>query len=176
MNEPADRQPASYNLVMCSFSGTDTASEVLHRLKSEPAIKDSEIEGEALVSRDADGKVHLHERDASGVGAAAGATAAGIVGLMAGPVLLPLMLVAGGVVGGVAGHFMGQVLPQGDLREVGESLPPGSSAYLAVVDVAHADSVANAFEAEGAKVLNTHIETELSGAIREGVTHRIRRV
>jgi uncharacterized membrane protein len=176
MNQSSEIRPSRYHLVMCSFDGTDTASEVLHRLRAAQTLAGCEIEGEAVVSHDAAGKVHFHEKGAAGVGAAAGATAGGVLGLVGGPVVLPIMLVAGALVGGVAGHFMGQALPQEDLREVGESLPPGSSAYIALVDTAHADGVASAFAAEGARILNMAVETELSGAIREAVTHRIRRI
>lgn len=176
MNHPPEIHPPRYHLVMCSFEGTETASAVLDRVKAAAGLAECEIEGEAVVSHDPDGKVHLHEKGSAGVGAAAGATAGGVLGLMGGPVVLPLMLVAGALVGGVAGHFMGHALPPEDLREVAESLPPGSSAYIALVDTGHADGVAAAFAQEGARVLNLPVETELSGAIREAVTHRIRRV
>ena len=168
--------PTAYHMVMCSFTGTGTADQVLHRLRADKALEGCEIEAEAVVSRDASGVVHYHERGAAGVGAAFGATTAGVIGFVGGPIILLLMLVAGGIAGGVAGHFMGQVLPPEDLRAVGESLPPDSSAYLAVVDTAHADGVADTFAAEGARVLNVPVELELSSAIREGITHSIERV
>jgi uncharacterized membrane protein len=99
----------------------------------------------STICRDEDGKVHLQERGGAGVGAAFGATAAGIIGLLAGPIILPLMLIVGGVLGGLAGHFAGQVLPPDDLRRAAEALSPGSSAYIAVVDTPHARGVAEAF-------------------------------
>ena len=176
MPTSAGGRPPAYDVVMFSFTGTQTALKVLTKLKDEDALAGSEIEGEALISRDAAGQVHFHERGAAGVGATFGAVTAGILGLVAGPVGLLLMLVAGGVAGGVAGHFAGQLLPPEDLRKVGESLPPGSSAYLALVDAAHADGVAQAFEAEGARVLNIPVETELASVIREAITHRVTRV
>lgn len=168
--------PAGYHMVMFSFDGTDTASRVLHRLKGEQVLAGCEIEADATVSRDASGTVHFHERGAAGIGAVFGATTLGVIGAVGGPPLLLLMLVAGGIAGGVAGHFMGQVLPPEDLREVGESLAPGSSAYLAVVDAAHAPELCRAFEEAGARVLDSPIEMELSAAIREGITHSIERV
>lgn len=168
-------QPAAYNVVMLSFTGVDTAGKVLTQLRDEGALDGCEIEGEAVVSRDAAGKVHFHERGSAGVGATAGAVTAGVLGLVAGPLGLLAMLVAGGVIGGVAGHFAGQVFPTEDLQQVGESLPPGSSAYLALVDVAHADGVAEKFAAEGASVVNIPVETELASVIREGITHRVTR-
>lgn len=176
MTEPVKAHPSAYHLVMLSFDGMQTAAKVLHKLKAEKALAGCEIEAQALVSRDGSGAVHYHEAGAAGVGAAFGAATAGMLGLVGGPVVLLLMLVAGGLIGGVAGHFMGQVLPPEDLRTVAETLPPGSSAYLAVVDTAHAGCVADTFAAEGARVLASPLDLDLSYAIREAVTHSIHRV
>lgn len=176
MAHASDGHPAGYHLVMGSFEGTGRAAEAVERLREQGALQGCEIEGEALVSHDAAGRVHHHEKGSAGMGAAAGATAAGLIGLVGGPVVLPLMLVAGALVGGVAGHFMGQVIPQEDLQEVGEALPRESSAYIVLVDRLHAGAVAEAFAAEGARVLNMPIQTELTAAIREAVTHRITRI
>lgn len=176
MVEHSEAHPCAYHLVMLSFDGTQTAAKVLHKLKANQAQAGCEIEAQALVSRDASGAVYYHEAGSAGIGAAFGAATAGMLGLVGGPVILLAMLVVGGVAGGVAGHFMGQVLPPEDLRTVGASLPPDSSAYLAVVDTAHADCVADMFAAEGARVLDAPLNLDLSYAIREAVTHSIRRV
>jgi uncharacterized membrane protein len=176
MTKPFEARPPAYHVVMFSFDGTDTAANILRKLRAEEALAGCEIEGEALVSRDASGEVHYHERGAAGVGAAFGAATAGVLGLVGGPVILLLMLVAGGVAGGVAGHFAGQAFPPEDLREVGESLPPGSSAYLAVVDAAHADCIVDAFAAEGARVFNVPVELELSCAIHEAISRGLGQV
>ena len=112
---PSNEFPARYNILMLSFGGVDTASQVLDRLKEEEVLKGVEVEGEAVISRQASGTVQLHERGGAAVGATFGATAAGIVGLLAGPIILPLMMIAGGVLGGVAGHFAGKMLPAEDL-------------------------------------------------------------
>lgn len=176
MAEAVEVRPAAYHLVMGSFDGVETAVRVTKELKAEGVLAGCEIEGEATVSHEADGSVHVHEKGGAGTGAAAGATTAGVIGLVGGPVVLPLMLVAGALAGGIAGHFIGQVLPREDLREVAESLPRGSSATVLLVDSRHARAVADALRPRAARVLDIPIETELSCAIREGVTHRIHRV
>jgi uncharacterized membrane protein len=168
--------PPRYHIVMFSFDGVDTAAQVLDKLKHEGALEETEVEGDATISRQPSGKVQLHERGGATVGATFGAAAAGVLGLVAGPVILPIMLVAGAVLGGVAGHFAGQLLPAEDLKRVAEDLRPNSSAYIAVVDAVHAQPLSEAFSAEGAKVLNIPIETELASAIREGITHSVTRL
>lgn len=176
MSETPEVRPIAYHLVMCSFDGTDAAAHALDRLKSAHALSECEIEGEAIVSRSPAGKIQWKEKGSAGIGAAVGATALGIVGLMGGPVILPILLVVGAVAGGVAGHFAGLVLPADDLREVAESLPPGSSAYLGLVDTAHAAAVGEAFAAEGARVLDLPIHTDLSNAIHETAAARAERI
>jgi uncharacterized membrane protein len=175
MAAPTPRPPA-YDVVMVSFDGVDTADRVMHQVKAEEKLQGCEIEAEAIISRDADGKVHFHERGSAGIGATFGAATAGMLGLVGGPVFLLAMVVLGGVAGGVAGHFAGQALPPEDLRKVGETLRPASSAYLVVVDAEHADGVAAAFAEHSSAVLNIPVETELASVVREAITHRVRRV
>jgi uncharacterized membrane protein len=174
--EPIHEQPQKYDVVMMTFEGPDTAGRVLKRLRGDEAFTGSEIEAEAWLARDADGTVHVREKGSAGMGAAFGAVTAGVVGLMGGPVILLLMVAAGGAVGGVLGHYAGQALPTDDLKKAAETLPPGSSAYLAVVDAAHAAGVAEAARAEGATVVDIPVETELSSMVREAITHSVRRV
>jgi uncharacterized membrane protein len=176
MPTPTNELRTPFHLVMFTFEGIETAQKVHDRLKEEGALDGVEIEAEAVVSRDRDGKVELHERGSAGVGAALGVVTAGIVGFVTGPVLLLAMVAVGGLVGGIAGHFAGQVLPPEDLREIADSLKPGNSAFLAVVDSPHAEGVVAAFAAEGAYVVDVPVETEISSVLREGITHRVSRV
>jgi hypothetical protein len=124
MNETSAVHPVRYHLLMCSFDGADTTAPEVDRLKSDRALSGCEIEGEAIVSRSPAGKIRWAEKGSAGIGAAVGATAMGVVGLVGGPVILPIMLVVGAVAGGLVGHFAGRVLPPDDLKEVAESLPP----------------------------------------------------
>jgi uncharacterized membrane protein len=175
MTSPTDGRSSLYHVVMVAFAGVDTAARVLDRLKVDCAFDDCEIEGAALISRDPDGRIHYHEKGSAGIGAAFGTAAAGLVGLITGPILLPVLLATGAVAGGVAGHFAGQVLPADDLRKVAESLTPGSSAYIAIVDSAHAPAFVAAFGEEGEVVVDAPVETEISSAVREAVLHEVRR-
>jgi uncharacterized membrane protein len=175
MNDETRLPPDAYHLIMASFPGEDSAERIVERLRTDGAFEGSEIEGEAVVSRDAGGQIHVHEKGSAGIGATFGAAAGGLIGLVTGPIGLVLMVVGGAVAGGIAGHFAGQAIPVEDLRQVGESLPPGSSAFIAVVDVAHASPLADLFTVEGARVLNVAVHTEVSSALREAVTRRVSR-
>src|SRR5690242_19230440 len=90
------------------------------------------IDGVVLV-HDSEGKVTFEETaDPSGKKLAKrGAIAGGLVGL-----IFPPSIIASGAVVGAAGGIWGKVRDKGfkdeDLKEIGEQLPPGSSAIVAI--------------------------------------------
>lgn len=176
MTIPLPNPDTPYHLVMLSFAAPGAADAAWKEVRAAGALNACEIEAEAVVSRDAHGRVHAHERGSAGIGAAFGAATAGIVGLVGGPVILPILVAVGAVMGGIAGHFAGQVLPADDLRRVADSLTPGTSAYLAIVDRAHAADLVDAFAAHAPTVHDMPVETAFSTAIREGIFHQVQRV
>ena len=86
-----------------------------------------------VVVRDSEGKVTYEETADPNAKRMAkrGAIAGGIVGL-----LFPPSIIASAVVGGAGGGIWGKVRDKGfkdeDLKAIGESLPPGSSAIIAI--------------------------------------------
>ena len=89
----------------------------------------------AVIVHTADGKVKLEETaDPSGKRwAKRGAIAGGVVGL-----IFPPSIIVSAAVGGGAGGVWGKVRDKGfkdeDLKEIGNSLPPSSSAIIAVAE------------------------------------------
>jgi len=89
----------------------------------------------AVIVHTADGKVKFEESaDPSGKKwAKRGAIAGGVVGL-----IFPPSIILSAAVGGGAGGLWGKIRDKGfkdeDLKEIGNSLPPGSSAIIAVAE------------------------------------------
>jgi uncharacterized membrane protein len=89
----------------------------------------------AVIVHTADGKVKFDETaDPSGKKwAKRGAIAGGVVGL-----IFPPSIIVSAAVGGGAGGLWGKIRDKGfkdeDLKEIGDSLPPGSSAIIAVAE------------------------------------------
>jgi uncharacterized membrane protein len=89
----------------------------------------------AVVVHGADGKVTFEETDdpSGKKWAKRGAIAGGLVGL-----IFPPSIIVGAVVGGAGGGLWGKIRDKGfkdeDLKAIGDSLTPGSSAIIAVAE------------------------------------------
>jgi uncharacterized membrane protein len=115
-----------------SEEGADAALQDFRAMGREGSI---DLIDAAVAVHTADDKVKIKETaDPSGkTWGKRGAIAGGLVGL-----IFPPSIVAGAVVGGAGGGIWGKLRDKGfkdeDLKAIGESLPPGSSAIIAVAE------------------------------------------
>src|SRR5206468_2257186 len=158
-----------YNILVFSFTDTHTADEVVNELKASQNLGGYKIVAEAVVIREADGSVHVHEPGEGGKGAAIGAAVGGTIGLLGGPVGVLWVAAAGGALGGVAGHFAGRSIPADDLKKIGEQLQPNSSAFLALVEETDAEAVVNSMSGVNANIVTVTLGDELSGTIAQSI-------
>jgi uncharacterized membrane protein len=89
----------------------------------------------AVIVHTAEGKVKFEETaDPSGKRwAKRGAIAGGVVGLIFPPTIIASALVGGGA-GGIWGKLRDKGFKDDDLREIGESMEPGTSAIIAIAE------------------------------------------
>lgn len=156
---------AVYNILAFTFDGQDTATETMKDIKSSGALEGYEIAAQAVVEQDAKGKVHIHEPGKGGVGAVAGGAAGGALALIGGPVGVLAWVVGGAVIGGVAGKYLGRPIAKGDLEEIGEAMPPDSSAMLLLLEDTYSEGVINGLSGYNANVISLTVGDELSGEI-----------
>src|SRR6516225_2415308 len=158
-----------YDILVFSFIDTHTADEVVNELKASQKLGGYKVVAEAVVIREADGSVHVHEPGEGGKGATIGAAIGGALGLLGGPVGVLWLAAAGGAIGGVAGHFAGRSIPADDLKKIGEQLQPDSSAFLALVENTDAEAVLNSMSDVNANVVTITLGDELSGTIAQAI-------
>ncbi len=158
-----------YDILVFSFAGTQAAGEVVQELKSGQNLGGYKVVAEAVVVREADGSVKVHEPGAGGKGATIGAVAGGALGLLGGPAGVLWLAAAGGAIGGVAGHFAGREIPKKDLKQIGAQLQPNSSAFLALVEDTDAEAMVNSMSGYEANVVTVTLGDKLSGTIAQAV-------
>lgn len=153
-------------LVVAAFPDEDGASQALKDLKEAKKEKLIGIKDAAVIRRGADNKLHIHETgDMSG---GRGAVIGGIVGAAIGLVAPPAVLVAGGVgaaIGGLAARLRDSGFPDDRLREFGESLQPGTSALVAVIELKWVEEVERELEHLGARMVTAMIKADIAGQL-----------
>ena len=120
---------------VAAFDNEKQAGEALKDFRTMNREGSIDLIDAAVIVRGLDGKVSFEETaDPSGKKwAKRGAIAGGLVGL-----IFPPSIIAGAVVGGAGGGVWGKIRDKGfkdeDLKAVGESLEPGTSAIIAIAE------------------------------------------
>jgi uncharacterized membrane protein len=156
---------AVYNILAFRFDGQKGAEEALKRIKSSGELDGYKITAQAIVEKDQNGKLHMHETGHGTLGSVAGAGIGGLLGLIGGPAGLLAWAIAGGVVGGVAGKYLGRALSKGDMQEIGAALPNNSSALLMLLEDTQTEGVIKSMQGYSANVATLVVGDQLSGEI-----------
>jgi len=119
------------NLIVLTFDDTEQAGQVFEAIKQAQAGGHVKIEDAAVIVKDEAGKVHIKNQMDKTV--AVGAVGGGILGLMIASVFFPLAgLVIGAIGGGLIGKSMDKGVDQKFVKDVTETLKPGSSALFVI--------------------------------------------
>jgi uncharacterized membrane protein len=158
------------DLIVVTLDREEDAAAVLRALRSIEKSGNLQLEDTALVSKDADGKVHLKNEMGSGteIGIAAGAVIGGLV-----TVFFPVVgIVGGGVVGGLIGRSASPGVDGKFVKEVAEELEPGKSAIFALIRSGSAAAVAAAFRGVPGKLRQTSLSPEFEEELRAEMSGR----
>lgn len=164
------------DLVVADFDGTDTADEVLTKLRAMQKEHLIDLEDACVVIRDADGKVQIKQAvNLTRLGAASGMSTGMMVGALAG--LLLLNPLAGMAMGGLAGAGMGALsgsladygINDDFIRELGNTIPEGSSALFLLIRRATADKVIPEVKPYNPRILKTSMSDEAEERLRRAL-------
>jgi uncharacterized membrane protein len=130
-------------------------------------VKDLHVVGEvgtydaAVVTKDANGKVHVNKDEmATRHGGWGGAAAGAVIGILFPPSIIGTAIV-GGAIGGVSGHLW-RGMSRSDVKELGDIIDAGQAALLIVGESTIEDAV-NKAELKAEK----HVSKELNANAKE---------
>ncbi|CUS04280.2 protein of unknown function [Candidatus Promineifilum breve] len=154
-----------HHVIVASFSAETGADEALKELKLLQGEKLLEIVDAAVLRRDTRDRIHVQE--VHDVGGGKGAVAGGIFGaavaVLAGPVGLVLGAAGGALLGGLAAKHVDMGLPNDQLKNLAETLEPGTSMLVAIIEHEWLGNMKDALHNSGARVL-------MAEALREDLT------
>jgi uncharacterized membrane protein len=147
----------------------EQARDTVAQLESELIIQADQV---ASISRDAEGKYHVHTSHGGAGGTAGGAVWGGFWGLLFG--LLFFIPFAGWAMGAGLGALFGHMSQKGIDKafqeQVREYLKPGTSALFMVIEQATPDKAIAALEQYGGTVIKTSLSDEDTQKLQEALT------
>lgn len=161
------------DLIVLDFDGVGAADEVLTKLRGMKKEHLIDLEDACVVIRDTEGKVQVKQAvNLTALGASSGASTGMLVGALAG--LLVLNPLAGMAIGGLAGAGMGALtgsladygIDNDFVKNLGETIPNGSSALFLLVKRSTPDKVLPEIEPYKPRVLKTSLSDEQEEKLR----------
>jgi uncharacterized membrane protein len=125
----------SVQLFVAVFDSETEAKDTLSDFKSAHKQGSINLIDAATIVRTADGKVKIEETADPGAmkWGGRGAVVGGLVGLIFPPSIIGTALVGGGA-GAIWGKIRDKGIPDDDLKAIGDSMEPGSSAIIAIAE------------------------------------------
>jgi len=150
-----------------TFDGADEAEAALRSVRALEHDGRIRLEDTAVVRKDAEGAVTIHNEASSGTetGAVVGAVLGGLLF-----VVFPVAAVVGGAVaGGLVGRAAAPGIDGGFVKEVGRDLPAGGSALFLQIKSGEAGLLVGALRQYHGRVRQTSLPDELEQALDESL-------
>ena len=159
---------APTQVILAAFKdehGADAAREKLRAAQKEHLIA---IDNVAVLRCDQKGQLHIKEpTDMSGRrGAAMGGAVGAVAGLLFGP--LVLATAGGAALGGLVARLRDSGFDDKRLRQLGQSLQPGTSAILTVIEHTWVTELQAELEKAGADVVNQQLGKDIAAELKAG--------
>jgi uncharacterized membrane protein len=169
------------DLIVLDFDGVGTADDVLTKLHNMHKAHLIDLEDACVVIHSEAGGLQIKQSmNLTALGAVSGASSGMLLGVLAG--LLLLNPLAGMAIGGLAGAGFGALsgslsdygINDDFIRNLGETIPVGSSALFLLIKSSTPDKVLPAIEPFKPRVLKTSLSTEQENALKLALTANAR--
>jgi len=156
------------DLIAISFKDEFKADEVLLDLKKLEREYLIDLEDAAIVVRNKQGKVKIKQTQEL---VASGALSGGFWGLLFGVIFLhPMLALFGAAVGALSGALTDIGIDDDFIREIGNTLEPGTSAIFILVRKSTPDKVLDEISKFEGKVLRTSLSKEDEAKLQAALT------
>jgi len=164
------------DLIVLGFDDTTKARTVLAEIQELEREHLVDLDDAAVVVRDVNGKVKVHQtHDLSAVAASGGFWWGGFFGLLMGWIVLNPLLgwAAGAGIGTALGWWQGKSIDLGIndefMKELGQTLKPNTSAIFVLIRHATLDRVIEDLEPYGGKLLHTSLTKKAEQNLKEAL-------
>jgi uncharacterized membrane protein len=158
-------------LLVLTFEDTEQAGQAFEALKKAQKGGHLKIDDAAVIVKQESGKVEIKNQLDTGV--KWGAVGGGVLGLLLAGIFFPLAGLAVGAIGGaLVGKAMGLGVDKKFIRDVTETLKPGSSALFVIGSGGNADVVARSLSPFKGTIYQTTLPTEAVEALQDALDHR----
>jgi uncharacterized membrane protein len=156
-------------VIVAAFQEERAADETLRALKQAKWEGLIGIQNAAVLRRDKKSKLHVKElKDwGGGKGAVAGGAIGAVVGILAGPGALAIGA-AGALIGGLTAKLRDSGFSNDRLNTIGESLQPGTSAIVAVIEHKWVAQLEQEMAEAGADVATAAIAADVAEQLEAG--------
>jgi uncharacterized membrane protein len=155
-------------LVVLKFDSVEGARQMRERLLTLQKQQLLQVDDAAIMSKDADGKPKLEQlHNLAGAGALGGAFWGMLFGLL---FFIPIFgLAVGAAAGALAGSMSDVGIDDKFIKQVGESITPGSAALFLLVSNVTVDKVLDQIKDMKFEVLQTNLSHEQEGQLRSAL-------
>ncbi len=160
------------DLIVITFDNVDEAAKVRESLRSIEREGLLRLDDSAVIVREEDGKVHV--KDELDRGVKVGAVGGGLLGLFIGFMFFPLGAIVLGVLGGaLIGKSADLGISKKFVKEVTESLEPGTSAIFFVIRDGNPNAIVGVLRPYKGEIYQDTLSSEDEETLRRILSKRL---